>query len=135
MTFVLDCSVAMNWCFIDEGSNYADKVLESFDENVAMVPYLWHLEVVNVLLMAEKKKRINELQQISFLNLLKQLPIDTSFTQDEMNSSRLFCKEFGLTAYDGCYLMLALANNLPLATLDNNLRKATLAAGGKVYLV
>jgi predicted nucleic acid-binding protein len=134
MNFVLDCSVTMAWCFQDEASKYADQVLDSFQENSAIVPSLWYLEVINVLLMAEKRKRVNECQQISFLNLIKQLPIDTTYLAEDLNSLRLLCKEFGLTAYDGCYLNLALANNLPLATLDEKLRTAVTKAGGEIYL-
>lgn len=125
----------MAWCFNDEASDYTDKVLDSFEEHSAIVPYLWHLEIINVLLMAEKRSKINESQQISFLNLIKQLPIETNYLCDDLNGTRLFCKEFNLTAYDGCYLNLALANKLPLATLDKALKKATLEAGGTLYLL
>jgi predicted nucleic acid-binding protein len=37
--------------------------------------------------------------------------------------------EHHLTAYDAAYLELALRTGLPLATLDDDLRKAALTAG------
>jgi hypothetical protein len=37
-TFVLDCSVAISWCFIDESSSYADEVLDSLTHATAIVP-------------------------------------------------------------------------------------------------
>lgn len=42
--FVLDCSVALAWCFEDEGSDYAHKVLDCLEEQTAIVPRLWYLE-------------------------------------------------------------------------------------------
>jgi predicted nucleic acid-binding protein len=37
--------------------------------------------------------------------------------------------QYNLTAYDAAYLELALRESLPLATLDNDLKKAALAIG------
>ena len=39
-------------------------------------------------------------------------------------------RQYGLTVYDASYLNLALQRGLPLASLDNDLRKATEKAGG-----
>lgn len=38
--FVLDCSVAMSWCFHDEQSHYADAVSDALREHQALVPAL-----------------------------------------------------------------------------------------------
>ncbi|MEZ5478319.1 MAG: type II toxin-antitoxin system VapC family toxin [Thiolinea sp.] len=59
--FVLDYSVTMTWCFADEqaGNHYAAQVLERMKTDAALVPRLWHLEVLNVLLVAERSRRIN----------------------------------------------------------------------------
>lgn len=56
--FVVDNSVVMAWCFGDEGNSYAEAVLESLDSAEAFVPVIWPLEVGNVLLVAERKKRL-----------------------------------------------------------------------------
>jgi hypothetical protein len=39
--FVLDCSVTMAWCFLDEKNEYVDTVLDSLREGEALVPSLW----------------------------------------------------------------------------------------------
>ncbi len=52
--FVIDNSVAMSWCFADEGNSYAEAVLESLEAGEALVPAIWPLEVGNVLLVAER---------------------------------------------------------------------------------
>ena len=56
--FVVDNSVVMSWCFKDETNNYADTVLDRLTEEAAVVPSIWPLEVVNVLLVAERQKRL-----------------------------------------------------------------------------
>ena len=53
--FVLDCSITMSWCFEDETTPFTELVLESLTNQEAIVPSLWALEVVNVLIVAEKK--------------------------------------------------------------------------------
>lgn len=131
--FVLDCSVTMTWCFSDEATSYGDWVLRSLETTRALVPRLWHLEVANVLLIAEKKKRIRESEVVQFVHLLEELPIDI----DEMASSMMDLIALGrghtLTAYDSCYLQLALIHGLPLATLDNQLKKEAARAGVAIY--
>lgn len=57
--FVVDNSVVMVWCFESEGNRYAEAVLESLEAGEALVPAIWPLEVGNVLLVAERKKRLS----------------------------------------------------------------------------
>lgn len=68
--FVIDNSVVMSWCFGDEGNSYAEAVLESLETGGAFVPAIWPLEVGNVLLVAERKKRLSEGSVVRFLALL-----------------------------------------------------------------
>jgi predicted nucleic acid-binding protein len=114
----------MAWCLEDEKTSYTERVLSSFAKGYsARVPYLWSLEVSNVLLLAERKKRINLLQATNFKNALGFLPI----TSDELGTKRVFdtvftlANELKLTIYDACYLELALRESLPLVTLDKGL--------------
>ena len=55
---VLDCSVGMAWCFEDEADRYADGVLDRLVEETALVPPLWPLEIANVLVVAERRRRL-----------------------------------------------------------------------------
>jgi hypothetical protein len=50
--FVLDCSLAMTWCFEDEGTALSEAVLERLERDTALVPAIWPFEVANVLLTA-----------------------------------------------------------------------------------
>lgn len=54
---VIDASVALAWCFPDEKSIYAEHVLESLDGRTVLVPAIWTLEVVNGLLVGERRKK------------------------------------------------------------------------------
>lgn len=124
--FVVDNSVVMSWCFKDEDNPYADLVLGRFEEATAYVPSVWPLEVVNVLLAAERKKLISETDSIRFLRLLSQLPILVQHESPEraMKDILNLARAHNLSSYDASYLDLAMKKGLPLATLDKKMRKA-----------
>jgi len=123
--FVVDNSVVMSWCFKDEINNYADKVLDRLTGATAVVPSIWLLEVVNVLLAAERQKRLSESDSIRFLTLLSQLPIVIEHERPEtMQELLALGRTNNLSSYDASYLNLAMKKGLPLATLDNKLIEA-----------
>jgi predicted nucleic acid-binding protein len=123
--FVVDNSVVMSWCFKDETNNYADTVLERLTESAAVVPSIWSLEVVNVLLVAERQKRLSESDSIRFLTLLSQLPIFVEYERPEMMKELLaLARSNNLSSYDASYLDLAMRKGFPIATLDKRLIEA-----------
>jgi len=73
--FVIDNSVVMAWCFEDETSQYTEAILDSLAVSTAFVPSIWPLEVGNVLLVAEREKRLSESGSARFIALLNELPI------------------------------------------------------------
>ena len=129
MPFVLDASVALAWCFEDEATAETDAVLEQLAEDSAVAPSLWELEVINVLLLAERRGRITESQTARFVALLTQLPILIDSAGADMASVLGAGRQHGLTAYDAVYLVLAEREGIPLATMDGKLRVAAQAAG------
>lgn len=131
--FVLDCSVTMSWCFQDETNKYPESVLDSLEITKAIVPTLWNLEVSNVLLMAQKRKRITDTGIFHFLSLLEELPIIVTPQDISMNDIILLSQKYQLTSYDAVYLNICLDNDIPLATTDKQLEKAVLNSGGKIY--
>lgn len=124
--FVLDCSICMAWCFDDESTEFSDKILDELKHSTAVVPTIWPLEIANVLLLARKKKRINEMQVIGFIDAVANLPIivDSSTTKRAMHSIFVLAGELDLTIYDAAYLELAVREKIPLFTLDKDLIKA-----------
>ncbi len=131
MSFVLDCSVAVTWCFADEASPLSDALLNRLEERGALVPQLWHLEIGNVLLQAERCGRLTSADVTARIHLLGKLPIATDSEtairalQDVLSLAR----QHGLTTYDAAYLELAARRGLPLATRDHALRRAAEHSG------
>ncbi len=124
--FVIDNSVVMSWCFRDQANPYADSILERLTEAVAYVPSIWSLEVVNVLLAAERRNIMGEADSVRFIKLLSQLPIFVEYESHEKVMMELLglARAHSLSSYNASYLDLAMRKGLPLATLDKNLRKA-----------
>lgn len=124
--FVLDCSVTMAWCFADEATRETEELLDSLvSERRAHTPSIWPFEVANVLLVGERRDRINQRDASRFLTRLWALPITIEpeitlpIAQSIINLGRVH----QISAYDAAYLELALRNGLPFATLDNTLKK------------
>ena len=129
--FVLDCSVAMAWCFADETDAVADSVLDRLSEDTALVPSVWPFEVANVLLVAEWRGRIKAADAARFLDLLSALPITIDETTRERAWGPIVSlgREHGLSSYDAAYLELAMREGVPLASRDATLRSAAEASG------
>lgn len=129
--FVVDCSVAMAWLFQDEATPRTADLLNRLTKETALVPGWWFIEITNVLAMAERKRRITPAQSDAFIADLDKLGIE----RDEAAPNRAFthllalCRMHKLTSYDAMYLDLAVRRNLPLATLDDDLRKSAKKLG------
>lgn len=121
--FVIDNSVIMGWCFKDETSQYADNILDKLEDGTGLVPSIWPLEICNVLLVAERKKRISEAGSTHFIALLEELPIIVEQESPERMIKEIFAlaRKHKLSSYDASYLDLAMRKGLPIATLDKNL--------------
>ena len=124
--FVVDNSVVMAWCFEDEAAKYADAALERLTVAEALVPAIWPLEVGNVLLVAERKRRLTRAESVRFVALLQQLPIvvEPHDSRRAMTEVLNLARDVGLSTYGASYLHLALRHGIPIATLDRDLRKA-----------
>lgn len=134
--FVMDNSVTMAMLFSDELSSYARDVEITLRTATAVVPSLWHLEVVNALLIGERRKRITVSQSVEFLEILKAFPIimDQATMTNAFGDIIILGRTYHLSGYDAAYLELALRRGLPLATLDVSLRKAAKEVGLSLYL-
>jgi predicted nucleic acid-binding protein len=126
MPFVLDASMTMSWCFADESTPYSRSLLAELLRSYAEVPALWLVEVVNVLAINERKKRITSLGSEEFLQTLAGLDIRVQPASQPIDGSALLSltRQYGLTAYDAAYLELAKRKGLPLATFDKDLLRA-----------
>jgi len=132
--FVIDASVALSWCFEDEASRRGDRVLDLLAETSAIAPAVWPLEVANVLLVAERTKRISRGESERFLAILRSLPISVvpQPTPQIFGGAFALGRDTGLSSDDASYLLLAMREGLPLATLDRPLRRAAKRVGVEV---
>ena len=129
--FVVDCSIAMAWLFNDEATPKTEALLTRLTTETALVPAWWFIEITNVLAMAERKGRITPAQSDAFIADLGKLGIerDDEVPHRAFTYLLILCRRHRLTSYDAMYLDLALRRNLPLATLDDDLRKAAKKLG------
>jgi predicted nucleic acid-binding protein len=130
---VLDCSVAVSWCFEDEAAEETDALLERARDEGAVVPSLWHLELGNVLLQAERRGRINAADVTTRLALIGDLPIltDGETSLRALREILTLARAETLTTYDAAYLELSIRRGLPLATKDRSLQVAARRIGIK----
>ena len=136
---VLDNSVAMRWLLASQKSIdqlYAETVLQSLVDIEAVVPNLWHLEVINVLLGAERRGELETGEVERFIVQLENLPIQVDPLTAHQAFSRTLdlSRAYKLSSYDAAYLELAIRENLPLATLDRELKKVAKLADVALYL-
>jgi predicted nucleic acid-binding protein len=123
MAFVLDASVSACWAFSDEDHPAADVAFSSLQTEEAVVPALWWFEVRNILVVNERRGRINEQETDFFLRALALFRIRIDRDPEHATVLRIARKQ-GLSVYDAAYLELAYREKLPLATLDRRLAEA-----------
>lgn len=127
--------MAVAWCFEDETTAYSEAVFDRLTGGAeALVPALWPYEVANGLAVAERRKRISSADVMGFLDRLAKLPIsidstDRGFMAHTFNQVLSMAHQYRLSVYDAAYLELAGRAGLPLASLDDELKRAARAAG------
>lgn len=135
--FILDCSATLPWIFANEATPATEALLDTLANNGrAWVPTLWHLEIANVMLGAQRRGLIDRAGMEQFFSTLNTLDIEVDEETIPIAWTRTLglAETYGLTAYDAAYLELTLRKGLPLASLDKALRKACSKAGGKLLL-
>lgn len=134
IAFVLDSSVTIAWCFLEEITAEAISVMEALNTAKALVPSVWPLEVANVLTIAERRGRIRAGEVRQVVILLNTLPIqvDDDTSRYALSDILTLARTHRLSAYDAAYLDLAMRRSLPLATLDQSLRRCAESLGVKV---
>lgn len=133
--FVLDVSACMPWCCEDETTPASEEMLEwAMDGSALHVPSLWAWEILNTVAVVIKRRRITADRGREFLEQLATLNFKVDSPPPIADFPRLhsLASTHQLTAYDVAYLDLAKRLSLPLATRDDDLKKAALAEGVRV---
>lgn len=126
MPFVLDASLAATWALVDEDHPLADLAFQRIRADQAVVPILWLFEIRNMLITAERRRRISDSETAGFLRDLSRLNVAIDNAPQEPELLAL-SRRHRLSVYDAAYLELAARTGLPLATLDAALLRAAQA--------
>jgi predicted nucleic acid-binding protein len=130
MAFVLDTSVALALALPDEAAppEVRDRLLAG--ERI-VVPGVFPYEVVNGLLVARRRGRVDHRTVQRALAAIEQLEPDIA-TPRSLTEIYEAAQKWELSSYDASYLALATSRGIALATLDARLADAARAAGVSV---
>lgn len=128
MAIVLDVSIAAAWCFPDEQADAADRAFDELPRLGGVVPGIFRYEIRNVLVVNERRGRIDQTGSARFLMRLRELRLLHDDDHDD-DTVMALARKHGLSAYDAAYLETALRRGDSLATLDRDLADAAAAEG------
>lgn len=124
---VIDASVALKWYLADERyGQVALSLLEDYlsDEVDILAPSLLAYEVVNGLIIAQKRGRIKEKMILQAVEGFMNLEISTRDLHLFYPKVLHYCQIFHCSAYDASYLALADEERIPMITADEGLYNA-----------
>ena len=127
--FVVDASVSAAWFLPDEATPYTEAALQATATDEVWVPAVWLLEMGNLLLNAQRRKRIGDAKRRELVAAASVLRLRVDREPVSMVTLDALAARHKLTAYDAAYLELALRRQLALATLDAALVASLSAAG------
>ena len=133
-SLVLDAGAALAAVLPERHSEAARALLLRVADEGAVVPAIWHLEVANTLLAAERRGILDASQRAAVLDHLAVLPIGTDMetAARAWTHTLILARDYGLSVQDAAYLELALRRRVELATFDAALLRAAEAAGGRI---
>ena len=126
MPFVIDASIAGAWMLPDETHPLAEECQAALTVDHVFVPAVWWFEIRNLLLVSERRGRLDRDATSRALDILATYPI----VQDQLpDGTQLLdlARTHRLTVYDAAYLELAIRTKTPIATLDKRLAAAAAA--------
>ena len=129
---VLDNSIVLSWCLADEDDALANRAMKLTIDHGAVVPGIWWYEVRNVLVINERRGRIDAKGVRATLADLEEMRIALDTDHDDRVVLDI-ARRHGLTVYDAAYLEVAACRALPIASLDLRIRRA--AALNRIALI
>ena len=127
---VIDASVSAAWLLPDESHTRADTIYVRLQTDGGLVTQHWHFEMRNALLRAERRRRMDaDLVDDRLVRLSEIIALLETDESPDLDATFALARKHLLTFYDALYLELALRRNMPLATLDSALERASTAEG------
>ncbi len=124
---VLDASVILKWFLFDE--TYGQKALDLLHrfitrELTILSPSLLEYEVINGLIIAQKRARVKEEEILMAMQGFFDLQIELRDLSHFYQRALKYCRVYNRSLYDASYLGLAETEGIPLVTADNGLYNA-----------
>ena len=132
MSLIFDSSAVIPLAMDDEASDYSAAAFDQLVVNGGLTTVLLWFEVRNALLVNERRGRITSDRVQEFLSDLDLLPLAYEPIPNSTDVLTL-ARVNKLTIYDAVYLELVLRTGFPLATLDADLARAVILAGGSLF--
>jgi len=124
---VIDASVVLKWYLVDEELGVkAISLLGEYISNELNIfaPSLLEYEVMNGLMIAQKRGRIKEEKILSAIEGFDNLGIHLKSISHLYPRVIHFCKTYNRSVYDAAYMALALDEGISLITADEGLFNA-----------
>lgn len=109
----------------DEGHGpVAARIVRRVARDGAIVPAIWPLEVVNVPLKAERRRRLTPQRCRTAIGEMRALPVSVESPPDwaELEATARLARKHHMSLYDASCVRLAVVRGLPLATFDRPMR-------------
>ena len=89
ISFVLDASMTLAWCFPDEATPFTESVLDRLESGgeEAITNSLWAYEVGNGIRMAERRNRISGQKGAGLLEYVYSLPVEVIEVRIPVNAA------------------------------------------------
>ena len=131
MSLVIDASIVGAWVLTEENTAAAEAIVETMPRDATWVPQLFPMEIGNILLAAERRRRISPHYASAQLAIIEKMPfrIDVETAASIWRQTFALARIERLTVYDATYLELALRLGADLATLDKDLAAAARRRG------
>lgn len=136
MRLIIDTSVAIAWVARQQSTPMCESASISAVEHGALVPFHFYLELTNVLLALERRRRLSVGDVDSSLTLYDSLDIeiDNADFADTRSATFALARRYQLTTFDAAYIEIALRTGRPLATRDQALADAARNSGAQLFV-
>jgi predicted nucleic acid-binding protein len=131
MSSVIDVSFVASLILPDEHNRKSEEMLLLASQSDIFAPALWPFEVANLLIFAQRRKRISGALLPRLSDAIDALPVmvESPLTSRQRRDVIALANEQDLTAYDSGYLELAMRSGSSLLTLDTKLKRAAKSVG------
>jgi predicted nucleic acid-binding protein len=135
LTAVVDASAIGPYLLADEEQHLLPGLAHALTEAGVIVPSHWHVEVANLLLVAARRGRLDEVGRAQAEQTVSSaiINVDLGTANAALRRSWNLAEAHNLTIYDACYLELADRAGLPLATNDRALVRAASAENVRLF--